>query len=101
MCTLLAPTKSGVLQYMGHTSFVRRVCFETDGEPIISIISAEMQIAGTGLVMLKLVRCELQLRHVLVPLQSETVKLLAWLQVMADILCSCGKAPSCMTQSMP
>lgn len=61
----LTSAKGGVLQYMGHTSAIRRIGFEPNGKDIVLVITGYMKVLCTGLFMVKVECCELQLRHML------------------------------------
>ena len=43
-----------MLEDMGNSGIVRGVCLETDGENIITVITGNVKVIGTGLVMLEM-----------------------------------------------
>ena len=87
---LLAPTKRGVLQDMGHTSVIRRVCFIPDGEDIILVIPCNMEILCSSLVMFQMKSCKLQLRDMLRTFQRKAMNIPAWPGILIEV-CHRGK----------
>ena len=49
---LLAPTKSGVLQNVGHTSVIWWVRLEPNGEDIVLVVPRNMKVLCPSLIML-------------------------------------------------
>lgn len=76
-CSLLTATQSGVLQDMWHAGVIRRVGLEADGEDIIAVITGNVKMFGTSLVVLQVQGRQLKLGHMLGAQQGEAVKLLA------------------------
>jgi len=66
-----------MLEDMRHSSVVRRVRLEADGEDIVRIVSRDMEIFCPCLVVLQLERRQLQFGDLLHALESEAVELLA------------------------
>jgi hypothetical protein len=65
---------------MRNTSIIRRVRLETDGKDIVAVVAGNVQIIGSGLVMLKVKSRQLKLRNMLGSDKGEAVKLLAGLR---------------------
>lgn len=74
-----------MLQDMGHTGIVGRVCLETDREDIVAIVSGDVQMLGAGLVVLQVQRRQLELRDMLRPQQRKAVELLAGLWELGEL----------------
>ena len=90
---LLTPTKGGVLQDMGNTSVIRRVCFIPDREDIILVIPSNMEILCSSPVMLQVKSCKLQLRDMLRTFQRKAMNILAWPGILVEV-CHRGKTSS-------
>lgn len=58
---------------MRHTSGIWWVGLEADAEDIVLVVSCDVQVVGTGLVVLEEERRQLELRHMLRLLQSESM----------------------------
>lgn len=58
---------------MRHTRGIWRVCLEADAEDIVLVVSCDVQVVGTGLVVLEEQRRQLELRHMLCLLKSESM----------------------------
>lgn len=90
---LLTPTKGGVLQDMGHTSVIWRVCFKPDGEDIVLVIPSNMEILCSSPVMLQVKSCKLQLWHMLRTFQCKAMNIFAWPGILVEV-CHRGKTSS-------
>lgn len=62
---------------MGHARRIWRVRLEADAEDIVLVVSCHVQIVGAGLVVLEQQRRELQLGHMLAPLEGEAMDAVA------------------------
>ncbi len=70
---------------MRHTSVIRRISLEPNGEDIILVVPCYMQVLCPSLLMLQMNCCQLQLRHMFRTLQRETKYVLSWLWVLVDV----------------
>lgn len=66
-----------MLQDMWHTGVIWRVGLEADGEDIVAVISGNVKMFGTSLIVLQVQGRQLELRHVLRAKQREAMKLFA------------------------
>ena len=74
-----------MLENVRHSSGIRRVGLETDGEDIVGILTGNVQILGASLVMLKVQSRQLQLWYLLDALEREAMQLLADIRKVGDI----------------
>lgn len=70
---------------MRYTRVIWRIGLEADGEDVIAIISGNVKMLGTCLVVLQVQGCQLKLRNMLAPEKSEAVKLLTSLGILGDL----------------
>lgn len=70
---LLTPAQGGVLEDVGDAGVVRRVRLEADGEDIIAVVTSDMKVVGSSLVVLQVKGSQLELRDVLGAHQGEAV----------------------------
>lgn len=75
LCSLLAATQSGVLQDVRHAGVIRGVGLEADGKDIVAVITGNVKMLGTSLVVLQVHSRQLELGHMLGAQQGEAVKL--------------------------
>lgn len=78
-----------MLEDVRHTSRIGRVRLEADGEDIVGVVAGDMQVLGAGLVVLQVEGCQLQLRHLLDPLEGEAMELLAGLGKVGEVCHGC------------
>ena len=69
---------------------VRRVCLEADREDIVLVFAGNMQIVGSGLVVLQVQSRQLEFRDMLRTEESEAVDLLSWLRILGEL---CHRSP--------
>lgn len=55
----LTPAERGVLEYVRNTSVIWWVSLEADGEDIVLVVSGDVQILRSSLLMLELEGCKL------------------------------------------
>jgi hypothetical protein len=82
---LLTPTKSRMLQDMGHAGIVRRVRLEADGKDIVAVVARNVQVVRASLVMLQMQGRQFQLRHMFRPNESEAVELVTWFGILRQL----------------
>ena len=68
---LLTPAERGVLKYVGNTCVVWGVSLEANGENIVLVVSGNVQIFRSSLLMLEFEGRKLQFRYVLLALEPE------------------------------
>lgn len=73
---LLTSAQCGVFEDVRDASIVRGIGLETDGEDIIGIIAANVQVLGTSFIVLQVQRGQLELRNGFGALQRESMKAL-------------------------
>lgn len=54
-----------MFKYVGYSRVIRRIGLEANGEYIIPVISGNVKIFGTRLIMLKMESCKFQFRDLL------------------------------------
>lgn len=74
-----------MLEDVGDSRIVRGVCLESNGKDIIAVFARNVQVVGAGLVVLKMQRCELELRNMLGSDERESVQLGARLRVLRQL----------------
>ena len=91
-----------MLQDVWHPGVVRRVCLEADREDIVLVFAGNMQIVGSGLVVLQVQSCQLEFGDMLRAQESEAVDLLSWLRILGE-LChrSSDTSLGCVAQHPP
>ena len=72
-----------MLQDMGHPGVVWRIGLEPNREYIVLVISRNVHILGTSLIMLQMQRCQLELRYVLSAFEGEAMELLPRFRIIA------------------
>ncbi len=77
-----------MLQDMRYSSIIGRIGLEAYRENIVLVFPGDMEVLGPGFVMSKAVCSELELGHLLGALDSESMQLRAWLEVMLKTGCS-------------
>lgn len=70
---------------MWYPSIIWRIGLEPYGEYIVLIVASHMEILCSSSVMAQLQRCQLQLRYMLRPVQSEAVKMFPDFGIIAEV----------------
>ena len=73
-----------MLKYVGNTSVIWGVSLECDGEDIVLVVSGNVQMFRSSLLMLELEGCKLQFRYVLLSLKHESMETLSELWRLID-----------------
>ena len=73
-----------MLQDVRNTCVIRRIRLEGDRKDIVLVVSVDMKVVCSRLVMLELESRQLQLRYMLNPLESKAVELGSWLREAAQ-----------------
>jgi hypothetical protein len=79
-----------MLEDMRYSGMVRRICLEANREDIVLVLSGNMQIVGSSLVVLQVQSCQLELRDMLRVEESKAVDLLPWLRILGKL---CYRSP--------
>lgn len=66
-----------MFKYMRYASGVWRIGLETNAKDVVLILPRYVQVVCASLVMLEMQRRELELRHMLCPLQGKAMQLAA------------------------
>ena len=74
-----------MLQNVGDTCVVWGISLEADGKDIVLVISRNVQKFGTGLVVLQLNSCELELGNMLRTLDREAMQFRSRIRVVARV----------------